>query len=114
MGQQPVQPESSNNRYAQKNGLSTYELYMLQEYFNNSAAIDRRCFNILYATLNPEALGPYFDQIAAQAFYEADLNRDGYISFDEFIKSFIQAKRQYEMRKQMIQNQTTNRKRLFP
>ena len=51
-------------------GLATYELILLQEYFNTSAAIDLTRFRTLYAVINPDSSGPYFEHAAAQAFME--------------------------------------------
>ena len=109
MGQQAPQPAVQSQR---KYGLATYEAIMLQEYFNTSAAIDRRRFNALYALINPDAIGPYFEQAATQAFIEADTNRDGYITFDELIRSYLKSKKVKEDLEKI--DRGTRKRRLFP
>jgi hypothetical protein len=95
-----------------KYGLASYEAIMLQEYFNTSAAIDRRRFSALYAIINPDAIGPYFEHAANQAFLEADLNRDGYITFDELIKSYLKSKKVKEDLDKL--DRGVRKRRLFP
>ena len=109
MGQSEVKATiPSHSNY----GLTTYEQIMLQEYFNVSAAIDRRRFNGLFAVMNPDAVGPYFQYLADKAFIEADTNRDGYISFQEFVQAYLTSKRVKEEMEKF--DRTLRKRRLFP
>ena len=110
MGQSEVKPSVGSVPY--RHELTTYETVLLQEYFNVSAAIDRQRFNALFGIMNPDTIGPYFHAYATQAFNEADLNRDGYISYDEFIGAYLRSRRAREAIEKM--NVVSIKRRLFP
>lgn len=83
---------------SQKYGVNEYEMFIIQQYFNTAAAIDFNLFNAIHRQkFNRNGLNvatPYYNtRDIFQSFQEADINRDGYITFDEFVQAYLKAKR---------------------
>ena len=75
-----------------KFGLSPYETYMLDHLFTNFTGGERRMhyaqFRKLYKRLNSELKNNDINMWAPVAFCAADTNKDGTLSFDEFVDAY--------------------------
>jgi hypothetical protein len=82
-------PKYNFNQY----GFKPEEGMALEKYFNEATGKDRqlnhREFQRIYLQLNPETNTSELTRIADKAFSCADINKDNYISFDEFLAFYI-------------------------
>lgn len=77
-------------------GLTEAEITKLklfyEKYAGDDGVIDSKEYVELYSTLNPGSIGPYLSHQANRSFKAADTNHDGFLSFEEFLVSYIMSK----------------------
>jgi len=87
-----ARPDSSDWELMNQFTLSPSETQYLDALFSFITGGERRMdykrFKRVYRDLNPFVPDHLFDRMAEQAFWAADSNGDGSLSFDEFVDSY--------------------------